>query len=316
MKAGRLGQGIITGVFGLLLCAVCFLPERVVAAPAGISISPSVNEITLGSGLLKSDTKVTVTNTSDKAVTVLFSVADVVVDENGQTTLVDSRSDQKTSLAQWMTVAPVAPQALPAGGSVVVSVSIANDPDMAPGGHYGSLVATISGSTAGDGKVGLKQQLAASFLVTKSGNETYQLALRDIGAAAFRDVPARIDLPFQSTGNTHVVPRGTITIYDSRKRLVAKGVINDGSQVVFPGSGRTITVDLQRLATLPEHGRFQAVISYRHDKTDQFQTKTVDFTRGLPWLGTAIVIVGIVLGLMILTTLIVLIRHLRHQNIT
>lgn len=305
---------IFVAATSTLFLLIGFLPAIVSAAPAGVSISPSINEITLGSGLLTSDTKITVTNTTDKAMTVTFSVADVTANAKGEVTLQDPQPDQKTSLAKWMSISPSEPQLLPANGSVTVTVSIANSADMAPGGHYGAVIATVSGSASSGGKVGLKQQLAANFLATKAGNETYQLTLRDISAVAFRDVPARIELPFESTGNTHVVPRGTVSIYDSNKRLIAKGVINDGSQVVFPGTDRKISVDLQRLAPLSEHGKFQAVISYRHDKTDQFQTQAVDFTRGLPWLGRAVTVVATILGVMIIIAVMTYIRHIRRTS--
>lgn len=303
----------------LAVCGGVVWSDHVAAAPQGVSLSPSLNEIVLGSGLLKSETKLTVTNTTDKPVSVSFSAADMAPDKTGVLVLRDPQDDRTTALARWMDIVPDSAQTLAPGSSVTVLVTITNSPDMAPGGHYGAVIATISGPVASQvgGQVGLKQQLAASFVATKAGNETYQLSLNQLEAAAFRDVPARIELPFRSAGNTHVVPRGTVAIYDGNKRLIAKGIINDGSKVVFPGVDRNIAVDLQRLATLPEHGTFQAVISYRHDKTDQFQTTSITFTRGLPWLGTAIVATASVLIVMLLLVAVLMGRKLyqkRHKK--
>jgi hypothetical protein len=162
-----------------------------------------------------------------------------------------------------------------------VVVTINNRSSLAPGGHYGAVLATaVTNADRPDANraVGVKQVLSALVLVTKNGGAEagLRLASQTANGQAWR-LPRTVEQRFQNIGNIHLVPRGVTEVRDMAGRVVMRGALNEQSGVILPESFRRYTTPLMTVGTAWMPGRYQLVTTYRYDGTDATKTLTTGF---------------------------------------
>jgi hypothetical protein len=301
VRTGLLGfSAIVLGVLAsspLAAQAVTVKPDNRVQ---GITMSPPLKEVTLGPGLLEADTTVTLKNTSGQDLSATVQAVDFKsLDEYGGVSLENVGAPAtKYSLAKWMHLPAGNMVDLPKGQTETIPVTIENTKDLTPGGHYGAVLISVTSTNAqAPNTVGFKQQLVSLIFVKKLGGEVYGLQLASLKPDTTAAVPEAITLHFKSTGNVHVVPRGYVTVTDPHGKLVAKGIINEASTIILPGTERQLVTLLQPIASTTASGRYKITAYYRYDGQNKFTAKTIYFTRGIQPLylilgsGTAAIII-------------------------
>jgi len=231
---------IVVGLILIGTASVTFADRLFVHAQgAGISISPLNFELTANPGDSVAN-KIKVTNPSNVTLRVQMTVEDfAVAGETGQV-IVEPAETETYSLAKWVTVVPESFTLAP-GERRVVDFIIKVPQNAEPGGHYGSILATLSGSAGDSGfaGVGVSQKVGSLVLLSVSGDATESLAIVEFIVPDFLEFgPVPFVLRFENTGSVHVRPRGLIAITNWRDKKVAD--VEFPQKNVLPGSKRKV----------------------------------------------------------------------------
>ena len=278
---------------------VSALPTQPIRAEnQGFIISPAFQNVILKAGQDQTQYALQLTNTTLTDQNFRLSAVDFgALDESGGVAFLGtptSELEHRYGLAAWMSLGTNT-VFVAAGKSVQVSVTIANRTSLAPGGHYGAILATAvtdtGKETAGDPRVNLRQVLSSLVLLTKDGgiNAELRLTNQSLNRSGLR-LPSITAQRFQNAGNVHLVPRGTVVVKDPTGRVVSRGALNDGSGTILPESFRRYETPLMTVGAAWLPGRYQAITTYRYDGTQATKTLATDFWYvglGIVWVGVA-----------------------------
>jgi hypothetical protein len=280
MRLPRLG-GAVALVAAL---AAGFIGLAAEAAPVrGLVVSPAFQQVSIKPDQPSASYPLVFTNSTPADQTLVLGAVDFgSLDESGGVAFLGaptSELEHKYGLASWMSLEKNT-VVVPAGGKASVTVSIDNRQSLAPGGHYGAVLATAvndPGTPRGD-SVGVKQVTASLILVTKDGGARADLVLdRQTTNGQFWHLPTQVEQRYQNPGNVHVVPRGTVEVRDPAGRVVSRGAINDGSQVLLPESFRRYKTKFAKIAPAFLPGRYTLESMYRYDGVNGYAKKTQTF---------------------------------------
>lgn len=278
---------------------------------SGITLSPTLKELVVSSGAIEVRETIVLTNHTGRDLAASLRIVDFSsLNESGGVAFGEAGTPvAKYALANWMVLPGGNTVALPNGQSVQIPLSVVNRSDLAPGGHYGAVVATVT-TPAGTGanNVNIKQELVSLVFVKKLGGEQYGLQLQSLAAGARWTLPSTVSLRFRSTGNVHVVPRGYVTVADPMGKIVAKGLINPESTLVLPGASRQFVTTLSPVGSSQIPGRYTVTAYYRYEGQTQFATMS---THVYPWRWSLALIPIVVLTAAIV---IVLLRRLLRNR--
>lgn len=285
----------------LLALCLCLISILVNTGPAdalnGLTVSPPLKEITLGPGLIETATDITLQNNTAQAIRAHLQLVDLkALGVYGGSSLDKAGLTDKYDLANWMTLPGGDSVVISSGQTIKVKVNIANRSDLSPGGHYGAVVITSSSADSGvASNVNISQQLVSLLFIKKLGGEVYGLKL---GQLTYKgsDIPQEVTLPFSATGNVHVVPRGYIEVTDPTGKLVAKGIINQDSSLILPGSTRQFVTLMQPVSAANKPGRYKITAYYRYDGQSEFTKQAMYFNHGnvfVQWIIIGALVVGI-----------------------
>lgn len=292
------------GVLGwLFLFGVLFPIQSLDAQESsnGLTVSPAFQEIILDQKEAQQDFFVSLSNTSERTVTLRIAKYDFgTLDESGGVAFLGASNDleKKYALASWMypekDVLTLGP-----GETRRVLVIVKNSDTLGPGGHYGALTFSVEDvardAMTGDG-VSVNQLFSTLIFVKKLGGEKYQLALESLSyeskTFSFQD---RIRLRFVNEGNVHLVPRGIVSVSDPFERMIAKGVINQESTLILPESGRAYSLSLEQISQSFIPGWYTIETAYRYDGKDDFAKTSLRFIF-IPPLTLGFLLLGAVFG--------------------
>lgn len=279
-----------------IVSALPTLPAR--AESQGFIVSPAFQHVILTAGQDQTQYALQLTNTTSIDQNFRLSAVDFgSLDESGGVAFLGtptSELEHRYGLAAWMSLGTNT-VFVAAGKSVQVSVTIDNRPSLAPGGHYGAVLATAvtdtGKDTAGDPRVNLRQVLSSLVLLTKDGgiNAELRLISQSVNRSRLR-MPSTTAQRFQNAGNVHLVPRGIIAVKDPTGRVVMRGVLNDGSGNILPESFRRYETPLVSVGAAWLPGRYQAIATYRYDGTETTKTLATSFWYvglGIVWVAVA-----------------------------
>ena len=276
----RLLRNLVLSSLVMAILMSALLPSRVYAN--GITVSPAIKELTLTQDQTELQFNFTLRNNTDETVTLQLSAVDFgALDETGGVAFVGQSSEQTTKygLREWMRFSTNT-VVLEPNESKEQTAIIDNKESLAPGGHYGAILATPvqSEATANEPRVAVNPTVSVLVLLKKQGGENYSLNLEDPQISGWRfSWPDSIALRFQNAGNVHVVPRGTVIVKDVRGKEVARGTINEDSSAVLPETFRVMTVPLRQSASHWVPGSYTIDISWRYDGSEDLQNNVVKF---------------------------------------
>lgn len=259
-----------------------------------VSLSPLTFELTANPGETVTNV-LRVTNTEGYPIGITIDVEDfIAVGEEGQVALEDPSTDFTYSLAKWVTVTP---QAFVLGGNDMVTVEFTvNVPiDAEPGGHYGSVLATVSASAPEGGGVGVAQKIGSLILLNVAGDVEERLHIAEFSVPNYSEFgPVTILSRFENTGTVHVKPRGFILIKDIFGKEVDKLELTQKN--VLPRSIRRIEVEWGNRLMF---GRYEATLTAIYGTTNQPLSSVTSFWI-IPWKIAGAVLLGVIILLAIL----------------
>ena len=272
------------------------------AASTGYAIEPFSQNVTLPVGQPTARYSVTLINDTAMPQTFNLTTEDFgTLNNSGGVAFLGSSSSsfaQKHGLAKWMTLDESSVSLLP-GGSTNIWVTINNSSSLAPGGHYGAILATAqtapSGKTAS--RVGVLEVLSSLLLVDKAGGPPPDLemvgqTLSDYGF----EMPKTVTHNFDNLGDVHVVPKGTVAIRDLFGREVESGALNVNSGAILPGTYRVYTTPLMSIARAWWPGLYSVTASYGYEggaATKTFSTSFWYVGSYLTWAIGALVLIAL-----------------------
>jgi hypothetical protein len=247
-------------------------------SPKGITLSPALVQATVQSTESEHQIVFHITNNEPTHQNIKISTADFnTLDESGGLVFVGTNPthlQKKYGLAEWITL-PNTSLSLEPGQTAEISATITNQSTLSPGGHYGALMLTLNDSSqsATQNKVAVQPIATSLLFVNKVGGDTHRLKLTTVNSNhnIFK-LPRDITLRFYNDGNTHLIPRGTIEITDPRGKLVAKGVINENSNLLLPETYRKFSVPLKQISNSVFPGKYKITTNFRFDGYDQIRT--------------------------------------------
>ena len=234
-------------VFGQFLS----LPVHAQTTVDAIQVEPIYQELTIEDGVASISGQLQLTNAT--AVDQNFEVFAVDIkqfDANGQVVLADKPiSGTQFSLAQFISL-PTPNYTAKSGEKISIPFFIRDSTELSPGGHYAVLVARLTTQAAAVGTQQVLPAISSFVLVRKVGGELYNVSLKQLSFASrslLFQVPTSTQLHLSNQGNTHIIPRGTVEFHDLFGRITHRGIINENSVFVFPGTERELTVPIRKL---------------------------------------------------------------------
>lgn len=237
-------------LFGSVLASSLLL----VSSAQAVSISPLNFELNGNPGDKLSNV-VRIYNDLNSEINVKMEVQDfVAAGENGEV-LIKEGENTSYSLAKWVTLLPET-FTIPAQSSQMVEFTVRIPADAEPGGHYGSVLATISGSSSGNG-VGINMKVGSLLLLDVAGQVSENLGVSDFQAPAFSENgPDSLSARFTNDGTVHLKPRGFVLVKNMFGTEVAK--IDLPQLNVLPQSTRKVDIPLK---LDNQFGRYEATLA-------------------------------------------------------
>lgn len=295
---------------GFLLLLPLLQPVALAASPTGITVTPSMDSITIAETEPEKRLAVMITNNTDSAVALELTTQDFgALEDTGGLFFLGSKPDTSWDnhrLAAWMRVSPGTIHLKPREQQVVTAL-ITDTDTLSPGGHYGAIVAKLTSSPSNT-NLAINQAVSSLFFVNKQGGDVLGMSLQKLQVdIAWWGQPHEVTVSFANTGNTHVVPRGSVRLQDPFKKTIAQGTINQASTALLPNTKQTFTVHLGQSGLPWWPGTYTMRVDYRHDGSDTLKTATKQlFSPGI--MGVAITVALIVGGI------VWVVRRSRHNR--
>lgn len=285
----------------LAALAIIFSSAAALAADTGITLSPPFQQITLDPNASSATAKSVIANHTNEEVKLQVSAVDFgTLDQTGGLFLIGQPNDfsRKYGLTTWIQL-DTKDVTLKPGESKTITATILNEASMKAGGHYAAILFTAGAKSSG-AQVNLKPVVTELLFVRKTGGDWQDISLADFDhPSGLWGLPSHINLKFENRGNVHVLPRGIVSIIGPNGKVVSKGVINDGSNLILPESQRVYDTPIKgkRLSALP--GSYKLVVNYHYEGNETYTTQEYKFTVwNVPLLAAfTVILAAIIIGL-------------------
>jgi hypothetical protein len=227
---------------------------------SGFSVSPAQLSFTVQADTPTQTANLKLTNSYDSPLRLTAELQSI--DELGARLIPDGPIDERTGKSIKVSATDIT---VPARGSFDLQVTV-DGTFLTDGGHYASLVLaqqSNAGSTAG-----FHSAVAVNLFIIK--NEHIRMNLQLMNHTFDRpllSLPKTVSLVFRNEGNTHIVPRASVMLYDGED-IVSKAVVNTSSTLLLPGHQEKFTVKLDTLKRFWLPRRLIARTMYRVEGSD------------------------------------------------
>jgi hypothetical protein len=279
------------------------------AATPGITLSPAVVQTEIASTESEHQINFQITNNKPAAQDINISAADFnTLDESGGLVFVGtnpSKLQKKYGLASWISLPQLSITLAPKQTATITAI-ISNQGSLSPGGHYGALMLSLNDASrpGGSNKVAVHPIASSLLFVNKVGGDTHKLRLTDVNSShSIFKLPSSTELRFYNDGNTHLIPRGTVEVTDPRGKIVAKGIINENSNLILPETYRRFSVPLNKISSPALPGKYKITVNFRFDGYDQFRSYQTSRFLLTPPLLVSIFIITIIIALLVVLLL-------------
>ena len=256
----------------LILGSFLVTPSQVSAqSSGGISVTPSILRLDLETD--PAEFELVYQNNSNSEVVLDFSATDFSDLEDGwKVRFLDDKESKNYhySLSSWIEFEKKSITLTP-GETGTVRV-IVNKDELAPGGHYGSIMANISTVDKTQAQVDIKGVLSTIvFVRTNFGTEIEKGSISDLSfdRGSLFSFPKSVVLRFNNQGNTELVPLGSVLIKDMFGRTVAKGILNEGSNYSLPESIKRFTIEMKQSGARFVPGYYTTELDLKYGKDEK-----------------------------------------------
>lgn len=301
----------VTILFGALALLTLPLISR---AQSGLSITvtPPLIQLSMGPGETWSSA-LKIINTNPGDVTYYAEVVNFeATGEEGQSAFVPviteskDEADSNYTLAQWIDIRESS-VTVPRGRSGEVPFTITVPDNAPPGGHYAAiLVGTrpAGANASGGAAVSISSMVSSLIFVRIGGDIIEKGSLREFTTdkSLYQDTSVDFALRFENSGNTHLRPRGTITIYNMWGKERGKLMVNEDGNFgnVLPDSIRRFAFSWEGEKSLLDIGPYNAVAALTFGEESRYTVSAKTYFWIVP-----IVPVSIGLGLVALFLLLI-----------
>lgn len=264
----------------LLVVMLTLVPVQTLAAtqPAqspktangNIALTPALQDKVLGPNEKSTSFIVQLSNQTDKPINFSLSTTDfTALNQTGGLSFLGTDSARVTKGNGLSSILELEVKQLTvaANGSRAVIVRIADVSKLAPGGHYGAILAQVipDGTSLYGNKVTVNQVVSSLIFLETAGQGTKTISLLPprLTKVSF-GLPQNIDLAFNATGNTQAVPRGLVTISRGDK-VYMRGIVNENSSLILPKSTRLLPTELTGDSKPLIPGSYTVRVQYRFD---------------------------------------------------
>jgi hypothetical protein len=211
----------------------------------GLAIDPFLIETDVVSGQ-SSEYSITLTNTTDTALTFETSINDFTTNgKDGQPLFLNSseQSDPKYSLSTWIKITQQPNFTIPPRGQTTVHFTITPPADAESGTHYGGLL-------FGQPKQQLAEQGAAvqskvgTIILARLGKANEQGSISEFFSQhkIYQAPPIGLVLTYHNYGNVHSKPKGDVYIRNMFGREVKDIQVNRDANIVLPENERDFNI--------------------------------------------------------------------------
>jgi len=219
-----------------------------------VSISPLNFEVNANPGDVMSNI-VRIYNDTDADMPVSMGVQDFVAAGEKGEVLIKEGGNATYGLENWVTLNPQT-FTIPPNSSQLIEFTIRVPANAEPGGHYASVLASISGSVSGTG-TGVAQKVGSLLLLNVAGDVVENLGVSDFEAPTFSEYgPESLSARFSNDGTVHLKPRGFVLVKNMFGAEVAK--VDLPQLNVLPQSTRKVDIPL-KLGN--QFGRYEATLA-------------------------------------------------------
>lgn len=252
-------------------------------AATGFTITPPLQQIELPTDQITYQSTIIITNNQDQPATFNLSTVDFGdLEQGGGLVFLGNTPDSiwdKHRLTPWLNISPQA-VTLAAKTQQAITVTITNDQNLSPGGHYAAIIASLDTTL---NNISVKPSLSSLLFVNKVGGAVYDVEAKDLSPqSAWWGSVNGVQLKLTNKGNTHVTPRGQLQLKDPTGAVIAQGLINQQSGLLMPQQEENYQAKLTSTSLPWWPGNYTLVLSYRYDGSDQYVTQqTTIFSVGI-----------------------------------
>lgn len=280
-----------------LLGTLLLLMPYFVSASEKIEVIPAFQDLTLGAGQNISS-EITITNKTgtDQEFSVR-SVSFKSLDSSGGVAFLGTDINNNGLPSADFIVFENASFQVLAGETKTFAFQIQDQETLSPGGHYAALVFQSLPVTDENSaqKIAVRQIFSSLIFLNKQGGEKKQLTLKALPDKHFLwQFPKALELVFVNTGNTHVVPRGTVVTEDAFGFMRTRTILNESSSLILPEQERLFPVNLNSQPWLP--GLYTTSVSYRYDGQTEVTTMQETFFL-LPY--RLVIVIGVLVAVLV-----------------
>ena len=248
-----------------LFAGVAILTVLLASNTKAVTISPLNFELNGNPGDTISNV-VRIYNDQDFEIGVNMEAQDfTAAGEAGQVLIRTAEEAGTFSLSNWVTLTPktftVAPRS-----SQMVEFTVKVPAGGEPGGHYASVLASVSSSPTGGG-VGINQKVGALLLLSVSGEVVENLNLVEFNpdSTLTEYGPEKLTARFRNDGTVHLKPRGFVLVKNIFGGEVAK--LDLPQLNVLPQSARVVDIPLKDVGS--RFGRYEATLAAIYGATNE-----------------------------------------------
>lgn len=267
-------------------------------------VAPARQEVALDAGK-KDSLIIKFFNESNVPVSGNIRAVDFIVQGNeGKPILLENSAlpvSSRYSASSWVTL-PYDTATIPAGTVLKVQFEVNVPKDALPGGRYVAIYFEQTGfdigpvvTTRQEGESSVSPRIVGLLNIRVNGPVTEKASVLKFTAPVFSEYgPVMVNTEIYNSGNYHIAPKGTISLFDSLGRKVGKASLEDKN--IFPESSR-----LYETAIGPKllFGKFKLALSASYGDGGQLLS-AVTYAWIFPWR----LILAIVLGIAIITLII------------
>ena len=155
--------------------------------------------------------------------------------------------------------------AIPAKGTYALKLSV-DGTGLSDGGHYATLVLTQRSDVGA--ATGFQSAVSINLFIIKNEHIRTNLQLMDVTFDnPLLSLPKSATITLRNGGNTHIVPRASIIVYDGAD-IVSKAVVNSNSALLLPGDEQKFSVKFSTLKRFLLPKKLTVRTMYRIDGSD------------------------------------------------
>lgn len=257
-----------------------------------------------------------VRNISEKSVSVVTSVQDFLLDQDGETPIpIDDNVSNRWSLASWLTISPTE-HIIGSKSTVGISVLIEIPEDALPGGHYAMVLHEPGGSVNNNlviedinngSNTAINQRVGTLLYVIVEGPINEEAYVRDFRFPQFSEYgPVPFEFTVENNSDLHITPQMSVEIFNLLNQKIETIAIDQKN--IFPLSSRKFANSWDRIWGW---GLYKAKLTMSYGSMGSIVVANSSF-----WLlPIKLIIAGLTILLTFLLSGLAIRKHLKHKQV-